>query len=360
MQIEIGGNIPLSEEFLQKNASHSEVWGCEKFKYNLYTFSARSALNIYLSENYTGEKKVVLPIFTCETCITPFINHGYSVEFYSVNEDLSINENSLRKQLEKIQYSGILYVHSYFGFDTLASVKPLLKQIRQEEKLTIIDDYTHSWLNNKKEIEANIYIASLRKWLSTPDGGVISSDNQPIHTKNISPFCKSQVEEYIEASKLKNRFLAGDPSIEKSQFYPLFKHTTEYFEEKNTYAMSPVSKAVYDYSDYEFIKHQRIQNAKFLSQNILDKNVERIFKTIPEGVIPFYYPIYVKNNKRAELQQYLIKNNIFCTIHWSPSTSVSKQGGDKNIYPDILSLVCDQRYGIDDMERMVNAINNFG
>ena len=359
MQIEIGGNIPISEEFFEKPESESEVWGCQKFKHNLYTFSARSALDVYLNENYKGEKKVILPIFTCETCITPFINHGFAIEFYSVNKDLSINEESLKEQLEKFQYSGILYVHSYFGFDTLASVKSLLHQIRQEKKLTIIDDYTQSWLNNKKEIEADIYIASLRKWLSTPDGGVISSDDCPIQSKCISPFCKRQAEEYIEASKLKNRFLAGDSSVTKAQFYPLFKHTIEYFEEKRVYAMSPISKAVYDYSDYEFIKYQRIQNAKFLSQNILDKNVERIFKNIPEGVVPFYYPIYVKKNKRAELQQHLIKNNIFCTIHWSPSTYVTTQGGDKNIYPDILSLVCDQRYGIDDMERMVNAINNF-
>jgi hypothetical protein len=359
MQIEIGGNIPISEEFFEKQANESNIWGCQKFKHNLYTFSARSALEVYLNENYKGEKKVILPIFTCETCITPFINNGFVFEFYSVNKDLSINEESLKEQLEKIQYSGILYIHSYFGFDTLTSIKPFLKQIRQKKNITIIDDYTQSWLNNTKEIEADIYIASLRKWLSTPDGGVISSDDLPICSKNIQSYNKKQAEEYIEASKQKNRFFAGDSSVTKSQFYSLFKHTIEYFEEKKVYAMSPISKAVYDYSDYEFIRHQRIQNAKFLSQNIRDESVERIFKNIPEGVVPLYYPIYVKNNKRDEFQQHLIKNNIFCPIHWTPSTSVTRQGGDKNIYPDILSLVCDQRYGIDDMERMVNVINNF-
>ena len=37
----------------------------------------------------------------------------------------------------------------------------------------------------------------------------------------------------------------------------------------------------------------------------------------------------------------------------------SKQGGDKSIYPDILFLVCNQHYGIDGMERMINATNSF-
>lgn len=344
---------------LNQQPSTKEVFGCSKFKYNLYTFSARSALNVYLDEIYSGEKNVVLPIYTCETCIKPFVDHGFNIEYYRINEDLSINEDSLVTELEKIAYNGILYVHSYFGFDTLSKAKPLLKKLRQKNELTIIDDYTQSWLNKKKEIEADIYLCSIRKWLSTPDGGVLSSDTQPLQSKNIKPFCEEQVNEYIEASLLKNRFLENDPSVEKSQFYPLFKHTIEYFEHKEAYALSPISKVIFDTANYDFVINQRIKNAKFLSQNINNNIVEKIFNDIPQGIVPFYYPIYIKNGRRADLQKHLIENNIFCTIHWTPSKIIAERPEIAQIYPNILSLVCDQRYSTDDMTRFVEAINNF-
>ena len=359
MFLEIGGNMPLTEAMLQKHASDKEVWGCEKFKHNLYTFSARSALSAFLGETYKGSKKVLLPIFTCETCITPFINRGFTVAYYTINNDLSINVDSLLEKLEAFGFDGILYIHSYFGFDTLATAKPLLKQLREKKSLTIINDYTQSWLNNKKEIEADFYIASLRKWFPTPDGGVISSNTHELYSSQIKPYNRQQVDEYITASLLKNRFLARDSSIDKSQFYPLFKHTIEYFEEENVYAMSPISKAVYDYSDYNEAIKKRIENAKFLCDNLSNNIVERIFTEIPQNTVPFYYPIYVKDGRRTDLQKFLIKNSIFCTIHWMPSKFIEAEIGAQNIYPSILSLVCDQRYNEDDMDHFVKVINSF-
>ena len=136
MLIEIGGNMPLSEEMLRNQASDKEIWGCEKFRHNLYTFSARSATNIFLDEIYNGVKKVILPIYTCETCIEPFVSHGFSVAYYTINKNLSINEDSLLEKLEAFGFEGILYIHSYFGFDTLASTKSLLEQLREKKKLT--------------------------------------------------------------------------------------------------------------------------------------------------------------------------------------------------------------------------------
>lgn len=359
MQREIGGNIPLSEESLCIEPTDREIFGCSKFKYNLYTFSARSALNVFLDEIYTGRKKVLLPIFTCSTCIKPFIDHGFQIDYYRINTDFSVNEESLANKLENISYEGILYIHSYFGFDTLKSIKPLLKELRKKESLVIIDDYTQSWLNDKKEIEADYYLASIRKWLPTPDGGVLSSDTNKLNSERIRPYCKKQVDEYITASLLKNRFLSGDESIDKSQFYPLFKHTIEFFEKDCAYALSPVSKVIYDTADYKTVITKRIQNAEYLCNHINNKYIQKIFTSIPKGVVPFYYPIYVKNGKRAEFQKYLIQKNIFCTIHWTPSSYIEGMEETKTIFPEILSLVCDQRYDLDDMENFVAIINHF-
>jgi hypothetical protein len=355
---EIGGNIPVKTDVLSLHSNNSDVFGCGKFKYNLYTFSARSALNVLLEENYNGEKNVALPVYTCDTCISPFLNHGFHIEFYCINDDLSIDEDSFLESLNKISYKGILFVHSYFGFDTLSSVKPLLRKLRQEKNLIIINDYTQSWLNDKKEIEADYYLASIRKWLSTPDGGVLSSDAKPIVCKQMKQYCKEQVDEYVKASLKKNLFLENDANVDKSEFYPLFKHSIAFFEQKDVYALSPLSKTVFDNTDYEYVKTRRIANASYLCERISNPFVDVKFKSIPQGIVPFYFPVFIKNGRRAEFQKYLMNHDIFCTIHWIPSVHIDQEKINR-IYPEILSLVCDQRYDEEDMERFVNVVNSF-
>ena len=52
-----------------------------------------------------------------------------------------------------------------------------------------------------------------------------------------------------------------------------------------------------------------------------------------------------------------MSHDIYCPIHWPKSEFV--QDLNNEIYDNILSLVCDQRYGLDDMRRMVNVINEY-
>ena len=54
-----------------------------------------------------------------------------------------------------------------------------------------------------------------------------------------------------------------------------------------------------------------------------------------------------------------MQKNIFCTIHWSPSSYIEGMEDTKTIFPEIISLVCDQRYDLDDMENFVAIINHF-
>ena len=52
-----------------------------------------------------------------------------------------------------------------------------------------------------------------------------------------------------------------------------------------------------------------------------------------------------------------MSHDIYFPIHWLKSQFV--QNLNNEIYDNILSLVCDQRYGLDDMRRMVNVINEY-
>ena len=68
----------------------------------------------------------------------------------------------------------------------------------------------------------------------------------------------------------------------------------------------------------------------------------------------------VKDGKRDALRSYLLSRDIYCPVHWPLSEQhVGLSERAKEIYAEELSLVCDQRYKDEDMERTVQEIQKF-
>lgn len=68
-----------------------------------------------------------------------------------------------------------------------------------------------------------------------------------------------------------------------------------------------------------------------------------------EGNVPFGFVILT--NKRDELYNYCIKQNIYCNIHWKDS---------KNLLSEhIMTIPCDQRYEEKDMKYIVDKVVEF-
>ena len=358
MYCEIGGNFPLSNSDLLLTPKSSDVWGCNVFANTVYVNSGRSALKILLDQNYEGPKNVVIPVFICDTCIEPFVKRNYNIEYYAINKDLSVNRESLKRAIDGFDHNCIVYIHAYFGFDTLDGIKDDLCTLRNEPGITLVNDFTQSWLC-KNQIQADYYVCSLRKWLQTPDGGILASDKDlTIDSNALLEYNKEQTEEYVNASLLKNRYLEDNASIEKKQFYSLFKKSVNHIEEPEVRKISPVSKMIYDNVDYEKVIQRRWRNARFLCENINNKKIEKVFENVPQGCAPFYYPVYLNGN-RDDFQKYLIRHNIYCPIHWDVPVYVKDNSQANDIYTKEISLVCDQRYDADDMERLANVVNRY-
>jgi hypothetical protein len=72
---------------------------------------------------------------------------------------------------------------------------------------------------------------------------------------------------------------------------------------------------------------------------------------------PLFVPIFIKNGQRDELQNYLSKYDVYCPIHWPvPDAYRSIRN---YLYESGISLVCDQRYAIDDMRYVARLIKEF-
>ena len=82
-------------------------------------------------------------------------------------------------------------------------------------------------------------------------------------------------------------------------------------------------------------------------------------ENLQQADTPLFVPILLDNTIRNDLRKYLTEHSIYCPIHWPKSQYHRMSKETEKICDEELSLVCDQRYTEDDMERMVASIKEF-
>ena len=107
------------------------------------------------------------------------------------------------------------------------------------------------------------------------------------------------------------------------------------------------SREYLDHVDVKGQRKKRIENAKTIYEGLRGK----VTFLLPEEDMdcPLFVPVLLPN--RDEIRKHLIKNEIYCPVHWP-----RPEGCESNIYESELSLICDQRYGTEDMERMISVL----
>ena len=86
-------------------------------KDGLFLYSlCREALYDIAVGFHTSNKTVLLPAYTCQTVISPFIEAGWTCHFYSIKKNLRIDNDSLIASVETLNPS-LLLVHPFFGMD---------------------------------------------------------------------------------------------------------------------------------------------------------------------------------------------------------------------------------------------------
>lgn len=322
--------------------------------------TGRSAISFVLEHIKLPEDKKValLPLFTCHTVIEPFINAGYKLFYYNIDKDLYCSRESFLEEIGKYQPSVVL-IHGYFGFNTLLSIKDVITAIR-ESGIIVIEDITQTMYSKFEHTKADYYISSFRKWTALPDGGFAASTNKLFSYK------PNNIDKILQESKLDAfhaKYLYICKGIgNKDRFLNMFKDAEQLLcEQKDIFAMSNVSKIIQANLKIDILQKKRRENFRILSEGLTDTSlIEPVFKDLPEDVVPLYFPIYVKDNRR-EVQRFLAKNNIYAPIIW-PKPIQCEDGVTESvdwIYDHILSIPCDQRYGIEDMKRIVNRIMEF-
>lgn len=310
---------------------------------NLTLFqSGRSALGAVLDNaiKYDGVETIAFPSYCCESMVAPACDRDLRVSYYPV---LAETGGGISCDVESVSADAVV-VLDYFGFRD-----PSLAYLETSDKI-LIRDVTHGLLSEGISYDADYCFGSLRKWAGFLTGGIAWSEGS-----SLAPCCEREDNDAYsslrqEAMGQKERFISGLSS--ERGYLDMFARA-----EGMLSSSSPIEGCVDDARrlmslDVAEIAHRRRENYNRLFSRLRG---HAIFSEADERTTPLFFPILVAAESRTELRNSLVANRVFCPIHW-PAFDSCAQELSPELYACELSLVCDQRYDRDDMDRISDLV----
>lgn len=313
-------------------------------------------LETLLMSNPELKKIALIPPFTCGTVIEPFLDLGFNVHAYSIDNNMHIDIERFRKELVESKASVVL-VHRYFGFDTMKNFETIIDEFR-ENNVVFIEDRTQCLFSSFPALNVDYYVGSFRKWTALPDGGFAVSKIKLNKSKPLN-YDALLVAKKLKASNLKYDYLHKGIG-EKQMFLDEFREAEEVLEaEKWYYKMSPISQFIQSTLDTDELKKKRRSNYSYLYQLIENmENIKILTPRLEADSVPLYLPVLC--SQRKKLQSFLAEHRIYAPVVWPKDEKCPQICNEaQQIYDDILCLPIDQRYDLDDMKRMAKCIEEF-
>ena len=271
-----------------------------------------------------GIKHMHVPIYTCHVVKDTICQEGCEVINYHLTEDL----------MPAIDFPKDDYIvyNNYFGW-----LGNNVAELAKRYPNLIVDNAQAFYATPKGR--ADIY--SPRKFFGLPDSGILKGRDIPHldlpqgHSINVSSHLLRRLD--FDAQAGYKEFARNDEALEK---YPLER-------------ISPLTLALMGNINYEEAKHKRMVNFNYLNQH-LQSNFPFAMK---EDDVPMVYPLYLENGD--EVRTKLIQNQIFIARYW-PNVLNDARPTDLefSLTMNILPLPIDQRYGEEDMNRIIEIIKN--
>lgn len=320
----------------------------------VYAVSGRTAIDLIIQDILEKRevRSVLMPAWCCDSMIAPFLARGVRVEFYDVSwgGDVPAEFADLAEDADSAEDADVFYVTNYFGYENMLPLETV-ERFRKTGAV-VLYDRTHSlFLDHDPYIAlADYSFASIRKWMGVVGGAVVDgvSDKDLKQCPYLNP--------KETAMKMKRAFMAGDDSVDKQEFLRLYGEFGHHLaEDYRDYAMDNLSYAIYKTADLSAIRTRRRENAKYLHEH-LDL---QFMSPLTDQACPLFVPVFFDTkDERDRVRKKLIEAEIYCPIHWPKPSMIPGDYEANKIYDRELSLICDQRYDIADMERIAKQMNH--
>ena len=349
--MEIGSEFWLEKQVVVDYDDKIPHW-LKKYGDIVLTSSGRGAISLVLDQVDPKIKRVLLPSYVCDSVLLPFEKAGYELIYYDVDKQFKPQ----KIEIENIDI-GIFFHMGYFGFQTNQILNDTISKLRARSVI-IIEDVTHTLFSSyQKPMDNDFVIGSIRKWFGVPSGGFVAS-SKIINAQLLYP-PNEFIDLRISSLKMKFEYIKTLNKSLKDSYLVGFRKAEQILDEDvDSYRIDRMSEMIIKYINIDKIEKVRRSNFQFLLKHLKDvKGIEVVFQNIKYDVIPIFFPIYINHN-RDKLRSDLISKEIYCPIHWSfPNQLEGHLSSEtKEIYDSILSIPCDQRYGIKDMKRIIDVI----
>lgn len=299
----------------------------EYFPNMLKLNTGRNCFEYILLANKT--KRVYLPKYMCRALLEPMKKLNIDYVFYSINKDFELVDDIELKNNELL-----LYIN-YFGIKDAYCY-----ELNNKYGNKLILDYSQSFYALPQKSVSTFY--SLRKFFGLPDGGLLNTNNKLVGTK----FDKDV--SYERVSHLLKRL---DLGVESG--YEDFKINEISLSDQPIKEMSNLTEALLNSIDYQKVKEKRLENFNYLEKKL--RNTNKLKIDLSSISCPMCYPYYSEDRK---LRQHLIDNKIFVPLYWKNVFDWCEENEiEYKFAKGIIPLPIDQRYGIEDMCKIIEKIN---
>lgn len=287
-------------------------------------------------------KRMWIPAYFCYDVVDAIRKTDIELAFYPDYPEADDNELIAGIPFRK---GDVLFRMNYFGIRA--------KRNENDIPVDVIEDHSHGLMTDwAQHSNAGYCIASLRKTLPLPEGGIIWSPKCTIMQQPLPSTDENESLAYKRyvAMSLKRDYLDGKDS-NKSFFRQLYIDTENEFANLPVCAMSALNEHLFSIFDIQRFDVQKRRNWRCLT-SLLD---ERIDFLVPENEddIPFSLVLKFKSEERRNaIKTKLIEKLIYPAILWPVPERY------KLIHYVYLSVHCDGRYTLDDMEKLAVNINN--
>lgn len=289
--------------------------------------NGRSALLYILKAK--GIKKLYIPYYLCNSISDILVRDNYDFEYYNVDSKFM---PIFSRELGANEY---LYIVNYYGQLSNDKVIELKQRYNQ-----ILVDNTHAFF--QKPIKGIDTIYTCRKFFGVPDGAYISTN------------CKLNKKLSTDISKDRMKHILGRFEGKASDYYCDFQNNDRLFKNETLKYMSKLTHNILGAIDYAKVREIRNQNYDYLHSKLCKYN--KLSLKAPDGA--FAYPLYIENG--IEIRKKLAKGKIYIPTLW-PNVlgEMPEDSVEFNYSANILPLPCDQRYGLEDMEYIVDILSKY-
>lgn len=362
--MEIGSVLELDEWELYSILEQEKTFWLPFMKNKEYQSvfyqSGRNAIEgllIFLKER-KGIRKMLLPDYMCETVKDAGKRAGIFLEYYKIDREYCFSPEEIEQKLAE---DTCLFVAHFFGKKL---EKEILSRIEGWKALgtIVIEDITLSLFSSDEEqgVGFGTYtLGSIRKWLPVPDGGFVTSCSEELPEEITGTFVSKYTDFYLMVQTMKREYIQGDcqnKTLKKiyMDYYSL--SIQELFSDYKLYPMSVWTRNYLQNYNIDAVVEKRMRNYDYLFAKLSKLEGMKLKVHREEGYLPLGLVIQTEN--RDELLQYLIRNDIYCNVHWR--LEASEENPELTFLAQhSITIPCDQRYGLEEMDNIVNALERW-